>query len=110
MTGGVGREASKLQQTVVGMAQGDDVPAQRRHAEEAKGLRQEGRGEEAIVYVKENPQARFALAATAAERQVKAMREHKRALENEGAPREAIRAQEARMVARMEAFTALAGQ
>ncbi|MBK6612727.1 hypothetical protein [Ottowia sp.] len=84
VTGGVGREASKLQQTVVGVAQGKDVPAHKipvlgrfhgnadspsarqsafyrrldevaRHAEQAKGLRLEGKAAEANDYTREHP-------------------------------------------------------
>lgn len=137
VTGGVGREATKAMQTAQATASGDDLPAHKvpllgrfygnadspsakqaafyryldevaRHAEQVKGLRLEGKGAEALVYAQEHPQARLHMAARAAQRQIKDMRERRRELEQQGASREEVRALEQRMTQRMEQFNALA--
>ena len=134
-TGGVGRELSKLQQSVVGAAQGDDVPAHKvpvlgrfygdanspsakqaafynhldsiaRHAEQVKGLRLEGEAQAANTYLQEHPEARLALAAKATSRAIQKMREQRRELEQQGAAREQVRQIEEQMTARMEQFNA----
>lgn len=137
VTGGVGREATKAMQTAQATASGDDLPAHKvpllgrfygnadsqsakqaafyrhldevaRHAEQVKGLRLEGKGAEALAYAQEHPQARLHMAARAAQRQIKDMRERRRELEQQGASREEVRALEQRMTQRMERFNALA--
>lgn len=137
LTGGVGREVTKFLKTGQAASSGDDlqwhnVPLLgrfygdadsdgakqsafynnmdkvRKHAEEVKGLRAAGRSSEAIEYANKHPQAKLHLAARAAEKQVKDMRDRKRDLEQAGAPREEIRALEKRMVERMEQFVELA--
>ena len=137
VTGGVGREATKAMQTAQATASGDDLPAHKvpllgrfygnadspsakqaafyrhldevdRHAEQVKGLRLEGKGAEALAYAQEHPQARLHMAARAAQRQIKDMRERRRELEQQGASREEVRALEQRMTQRMEQFNALA--
>lgn len=135
-TGGVGRELSKLQQSAIGAVQGDDVPAHkvpvlgrfygnadspaakqsmfynnlddvRRHAEQVKGLRLEGKTQEANAYANEHRQARLNIAANAAEREVRKLRERRRELEQSGASRALIRALDERMTQRMERFNEL---
>lgn len=137
LTGGVGRETTKFMKSIQATATGDDLPWHniplagrffgdadsdgakqsafynnmdkvRKHAEEVKGLRAAGRTSEAIEYANKHPQAKLHLAARAAEKQVKDMRDRKRDLEQAGAPREEIRALEKRMVQRMEQFVELA--
>lgn len=137
LTGGVGRETTKFMKSIQATATGDDLPWHniplagrffgdadsdgakqsafynnmdkvRKHAEEVKGLRAAGRISEAIEYANKHPQAKLHLAARAAEKQVKDMRDRKRDLEQAGAPREEIRALEKRMVQRMEQFVELA--
>lgn len=136
LTGGVGRETTKFMKSIQATATGDDLPWHniplagrffgdadsdgakqsafynrmdkvRRHSEEVKGLRAAGRGDEAIEYSNKNPHARLHLAARAAEKQVKEMRDHIRGMEQAGAAREDIRAAEKRMVQRMEQFVEL---
>lgn len=138
-TGGVGRELSKAVQTTQATAAGDDLPAHkvpllgrfygnadspsakqavfyrnlddvRLHAEQVKGLRLEGKTQEAIAYAQDHQQARLRLAANAADREVRKLRERRRELEQQGASREALRAIEQRMTERMERFSALARQ
>ena len=135
-TGGVGRELSKFQQSVVGAAQGDDVPwhkvpalgrfygdagsdsakqsayyrhleAVQQHAAEVKGLRLEKKLGEAQAYLQKHPEARWHLAANAAQRNIRELQKQRRELEQQGAPREQVRALEQRIVARMERFSAL---
>ncbi len=134
-TGGVGRELSKLQQSAVGAAPGDDVPWHKvpvlgrfygdanspsakqaafynhldsiaRHAEQVKGLRLEGEAQAANAYLQEHPEARLALAAKATSRAIQKMREQRRELEQQGAAREQVRQIEEQMTARMEQFNA----
>lgn len=136
LTGGVGREATKLLKSAQAITSGDDLPWHnipllgrfygdansdgakqsafynnmdkvRKHAEEVKGLRASGRSGEAVEYANKHPQAKLHLAARAAEKQVKGMRDRKRELEQAGAPREEIRALEKRMIQRMEQFVEL---
>ncbi|QXN70910.1 putative methyltransferase [Bacillus phage vB_BspP_Dartukuta] len=137
LTGGVGRETTKFMKSIQATATGDDLPWHniplvgrffgdadsdgakqsafynsmdkvRKHAEEVKGLRASGRSGEAVEYANKHPHAKLHLAARAAEKQVKDMRDRKRDLEQAGAPREEIRALEKRMVERMEQFVELA--
>ena len=136
LTGGVGRETTKLMQSIQAAATGDDLPWHkiplvgrfigdadsdgakqsafynnmdkvRKHAEEVKGLRASGRSGEAIEYANKHPHAKLHLAARAAEKQVKEMRDRKRDLEQAGAPREEIRKLEKQMIRRMEQFVEL---
>lgn len=136
LTGGVGRETTKLLQSSQAATTGDDLPWHkipligrfigdadsdgakqsafynnmdkvRKHAEEVKGLRASGRSSEAVEYANKHPHAKLHLAARAAEKQVKGMRDRKRELEQAGAPREEIRALEKRMIQRMEQFVEL---
>jgi hypothetical protein len=138
-TGGVGREATKAMQVGQALGSGDEVPAYkiplvgrffggsdnqgakqsafyesmdevRRHAEQVKGLRLEGKMQEASDYAQEHKQARLRLAANAADREVRKLRNRRRELEQQGASREVVRAIEQRMTQRMERFTALAKQ
>lgn len=136
LTGGVGREATKFLKSGQATASGDDLPWHnipllgrfygdansdgakqsafynnmdkvRKHAEEVKGLRAAGRSGEAVEYANKHPHAKLHLAARAAEKQVKGMRDRKRELEQAGAPREEIRTLEKRMIQRMEQFVEL---
>ncbi|MDY0190711.1 MAG: LPD38 domain-containing protein [Desulfuromonas sp.] len=136
LTGGVGRETTKFMKSIQATATGDDllwhnIPLAgrffgdadsdgakqsafynnmdkvRKHAEEVKGLRASGRSGEAVEYANKHPHAKLHLAARAAEKQVKGMRDRKRELEQAGAPREEIRALEKRMIQRMEQFVEL---
>lgn len=136
LTGGVGREVTKFLKSGQATASGDDLPWHnipllgrfygdansdgakqsafynnmdkvRKHAEEVKGLRAAGRSGEAVEYANKHPHAKLHLAARAAEKQVKGMRDRKRELEQAGAPREEIRALEKRMIQRMEQFVEL---
>ena len=136
LTGGVGRETTKFMKSIQATATGDDLPWHniplagrffgdadsdgakqsafynsmdkvRKHAEEVKGLRASGRSGEAVEYANKHPHAKLHLAARAAEKQVKDMRDRKRDLEQAGAPREEIRALEKRMIQRMEQFVEL---
>lgn len=83
------------------------LDAVRKHAEEVKGLRADGKGQEAMAYVQKHPEARYTLAANAAERQIRRMRERRRELEQQGAARGLIRDLDRQMTQRMEQFSAL---
>jgi len=136
VTGGVGREASKVSQTTQALATGQDLPwhkiplvgrfygdadsvsakqssyynimdGVRRHAAEVKGLRNEGRIAEAQAYIQENPEASMHIAANAAERQVKKLRDRMDDLKEQDAPRESIKELEDQMVSVMQRFDAL---
>lgn len=79
----------------------DDV---RRHAAEVKGLRNDRRGAEAAAYLRKHPQASMHFAANMAENQVKKLRDRRRDLQKQGAPREQIRMVERQMTQVMEQF------
>ena len=137
VTGGVGREVNKIDQTVSSLVSGEDLPpykvpligrfygnsdsqssqassfyanlnAINEHEAEVKGLRKEGKGAEAAQYVAQNPGARLILAANAAERQVQKLRTHKRDLIAKDAPASQIKEVERQISARMQAFNELA--
>jgi len=136
VTGGVGREASKVSQSTQAIATGDELPWHkvplvgrfygdadspsakqsayynlmddvRRHSAEVKGLRNDGKATEAIEYMAENPQATLHIAANAAERQVKKLRDRMDDLKEQNAPRESIKEVETQMTEVMQRFAAL---
>ena len=131
--GGVGREASKLEQSIMATYRGEDLPAHkipligrfygnaadqtsqgatfynniRRINEleaEIKGLRKEGRGADAAKFIAENPEARLMMRANYAERQVQKLRKEKHDLVEKDAPRERIKALEDRIKVEMTRF------
>jgi len=132
-TGGVGREASKLQQTGSAMFSGEDLPIHKVplvgrfygdadtqsaqsgkfysainrlnvHEAEIKGLRKDDRGAEAARYIQENPESRLFLAANFAERDVQKLHSLKRELIAKDATTEEVKAIEARINERMTRF------
>jgi len=133
--GGVGREASKVSQTAQALATGDDLPWHkvpligrfygsadtpaavqsayyatmddvRRHAAEVKGLRNDGRGQDAIAYMQKHPQAAMHIAANRAETTVKKLRDRISELKEQDAPREQVKALEMQMTEVMQQFSA----
>ena len=132
-TGGVGREASKLQQSGSAMFSGEDLPIYKVplvgrfygdtdtqsaqsgkfysainklnvHEAEIKGLRKNGKGAEAAAYIQENPESRLFVAANFAEREVQKLRAAKRDLIAKDAPADAVKALETRINERMTRF------
>jgi hypothetical protein len=128
--GGVGREASKIEQTVLSTVRGEELPtykiplfgrfvgnAEGQASEgsafyensrklneletELKGLRADGRGAEALELQRSRPEARFIPLANATERQVQKLRREKRKLVEDGASREQVRAIEVRITEAM---------
>ena len=133
VTGGVGREVSKLQQSGSAMVSGEDLPIHKVplvgrfygdtdtqsaqsgkfysainkinvHEAEIKGLRKDGKGAEATQYIQENPEARLFMAANMAEREVQNLRAAKRALIAKDAPADEVKAMETRINERMTRF------
>lgn len=133
VTGGVGREASKLQQSGTAMVSGEDLPIHKVplvgrfygdadtqsaqsgkfysainklnvHEAEIKGLRKDGKGAEAVKYIQENPESRLFVAANLAEREVQKLRAAKRALIAKDAPAQEVKAMETRINERMTRF------
>jgi hypothetical protein len=127
-TGGLGREAMKVEQTASSLYSGDDLPTYKvpvfgrfygdseqpssqasayyrfirtmnEHEAELKGRR--AAGEEVAGYLAEHPEARLVQAANASERRIRLMRRRRRELIAEDADRDAIRAIEERMNAEM---------
>lgn len=130
VTGGVGRELSKLEQTALGAIRGETVPtfkvplvgrfvgdaasqasegtafyanvAKLNELEtEIKGLQGDGRVAEAQQLRAGRPDAYLIAVANTAERQVQRLRREKRALIEEGAPRERVKEVEARITQAM---------
>ncbi len=130
VTGGVGRELSKLEQTSLGLIRGETVPtfkvpllgrfvgdaasqasegtafyanvARANELEtEIKGLQGDGRLAEAQQLRAGRPDAYLIAVANAAERQVQRLRREKRALIEDGAPRERVREVEERITQAM---------
>ena len=130
VTGGVGRELSKVEQTALSTIQGEDLPtykiplvgrfvgnAKGQSSEgsafyanterlneletEMKGLRADGRGEEAMAIRQAHPEASLILMANATERRVQKLRKTKRELVSSGAPREEVKAIEDRITEEM---------
>lgn len=130
VTGGVGRELSKLEQTSLGLIRGETVPAFKvpllgrfvgdaasqasegtafyanvakfnELETEIKGLQGDGRVAEAQQLRAGRPDAYLIAVANAAERQVQRLRREKRALIEDGAPRERVKEVEARITQAM---------
>jgi hypothetical protein len=120
VTGGVGRELNKVEQTVKAGFTGEELPTHKvplvgrffgdaegptaqgtrfyeslrrinLHEAQIKGLVKDGLIEEAAQYRAENPEASLISVANMAERQVRRLRARKRELLANDAPREAIR-------------------
>ena len=133
VTGGVGRELSKTEQTVKAVATGDDLPTYKiplvgkfygdatqqtsqattfyesinrinEYEAEIKGLRKEGKGAEAAKFIADNPEARLIMSANYHDRIVQKLRKEKHDLVDKGAPRERIKALEDRITAEMTRF------
>lgn len=133
VTGGVGRELSKVEQSAKGAVSGESVPlykvplvgrfvgnAKSQASEgnafyanveklneietEIKGLRKDGKTAEASAVRLANPMAYLITQANHAERQVQKLRREKSELVKAGAPREQIAAIEAKITERMAAL------
>jgi GGDEF domain-containing protein len=105
--GGVGREIMKLEQSVTSTVSGEELPMHKipffgrfigdttgqsaeggkfyaaikrlnEHEAEIKGLRSEGKAQEALEYLRDNPEARLVTLANRAERDVQKLRKQKR--------------------------------
>lgn len=130
VTGGVGRELSKTQQTISATVTGEDLPPHKtpligrfygnadgqssqattfygninrinEYEAEVKGLRKEGKGAEASQFIVDNPEARLVARANYSERVVQKLRKEKHDLIDKDAPRERIKALEDRIKAEM---------
>jgi hypothetical protein len=130
-TGGVGREAGKLAQSIGAMKSGEDLPPHKiplagrfygdskaqasqsgqfyenikalaAHEQEIKG-RSKTRGDVA-GYIQENPEARLWQFANKTEREVSELNRKKREMKKQDAPRERIKAVEDQITARMTRF------
>jgi hypothetical protein len=133
VTGGVGRELSKLEQSVMATARGEDLPPHKiplvgrfygdsgaqtsqgaafynnvnrinEYEAQIKGLRKEGKGAEAAQFIRDNPEARLVMRANYAERQVQKLRKEKHDLVDQGASRERVKALEERIKGEMLRF------
>lgn len=130
LTGGVGRELSKVEQSARSLITGEELPtykvpligrlvgnadsqASQGNAfyanlnrineveTEIKGLRKDGRSVDAARLMRERPEARLIQMANRTERRVQELRREKRALVEKGADREAVRAKDAQVTAEM---------
>jgi predicted transcriptional regulator len=130
VTGGVGRELSKVEQTALSLARGEDSPiykiplagrfygnaasqasqsgqfyANVNHLNELeteiKGMQKDKKFAEAREVMRENPDAYMMAQANVAERQVQRLRKEKRELVEGGASREVVKAKEVQITAVM---------
>lgn len=129
-TGGVGRELSKVEQTALATARGEELPTYKiplagrffgnaasqasegsvfyanaerlnRIETEIKGLQKDGKTAEAAALKRSSSEAYLITMANQAERQIQKLRTQKRELVKAGAPREAVKEIEARVTATM---------
>ena len=133
VTGGVGREASKVAQTYSATTSGEDLPLHKiplvgrfvgdtagqsgeskkfydaikqinMHEAEFKGLMKDGRKQEAQEYMAENPATRLMMAGNHTESAVRKLRGMKRDLVEQDADKDQIRAIDDRITATMRSF------
>jgi hypothetical protein len=130
VTGGVGRELSKVEQTAISTATGEDVPsfkmplvgrfygdAKEQAAQggqfysnvnhlneietEVKAMRKDGKSADAQQVLRDNPDAYLIAQANVAERQVQRLNKEKRDLVAKGADRDLVKAKELQITAVM---------
>lgn len=133
LTGGVGREANKVAQTIGATSSGEDLPLYKvplvgrfvgdtegqsgqsakfydaikqinMHEAEYKGLLKDGRRQEAMEYMAENPVVKLIMAGNHAETMVRKLRNMKRDLVESDAESDKIHAIDERITATMRAF------
>jgi len=133
VTGGVGRELAKLEQSALATVRGEELPTHKvplfgrfygntesqasqgnafyanlnrlnEIETEVKGLRKDGKGAEAMALMQASPEARLVNTANVIERQVQRLKREKHEMVAKGAPREAVKAKEAQIT---EAMTRL---
>jgi hypothetical protein len=126
VTGGVGRELSKVEQTGLALVRGEELPTHKmplvgrfygdahqqssegnsfyanadelnRIETEVKGLRKDGKMAEAQAVLREHPESYLIAMANSAERDLQKLRAQKRDLVSKGAQREQVRAVEERI-------------
>ena len=126
VTGGVGRELTKVDQTARSLAHGEELPPYKiplvgrfygnAHSQasegtefystvdklnaletEAKAMRKDGKGAEADALLRSRPDSYLIAQANAAERQIQRLRREKRELVGQGADRDVVRAKEAQI-------------
>lgn len=139
VTGGVGRELSKVEQTVKSVVTGEELPtfkmplvgrffgnadSQASQASafydnvnklneletEVKGMQKDGKAAEAAELIRSRPDAYLIARANVAERQVQRLRREKRELIKKGAERSAIKAKEAQITETMKRLNAAMAQ
>jgi hypothetical protein len=139
VTGGVGRELSKVEQTAKAMVTGEELPtfkmplvgrffgnadSQASQASafydnvnklneletEVKGMQKDGKAAEAALILRGRPDAYLIARANVAERQVQRLRREKRELIKKGAERSAIKAKEAQITETMKRLNAAMAQ
>lgn len=135
VTGGVGRELTKVATTARATATGEDLPPHkiplvgrfygevqsqsnqssrfydalrrmREHKAEIEGLDEARRVDELRRYLKDNPEAKLAQDAERVSREVASLRKQRREMVDKGRPREDVKKIEAAITRRMEAFNA----
>jgi hypothetical protein len=133
VTGGVGREANKVAQTIGSATTGEDLPLYKiplvgrfvgdtkgqsgesakfydaikqinMHENQMKGLREERRFDEAREYAQENPAVRLIMAGNHAERSIQKLRSLKRDLIKNDADQSRVKEIDERITASMKSF------
>ena len=131
-TGGVGREAAKIEQTISSMSSGEDLPIYKiplvgrfvgdtqgksaetgkfysaiqrinEHENEIKGMAKNHRGAEISEYIAENPEAKFVAAANHAEREIQRLNRVKHEAVKKGNT-ERVKQMESAITQRMNQF------
>jgi hypothetical protein len=139
VTGGVGREYLKGEQVVTSTVSGETLPLYKiplvgrfvgettgpgaeggkfyaavtrinAHEAEVKGLRSEGKFDEAAQYIKDNPEASLVSYANGVESQLRKLKSQKRDLVENGAPRERVKLLEDRITATMRRLNDRVGE
>lgn len=137
--GGVGREYSKVEQTVTSLASGEDLPTHKiplvgrlignadgqssqaasyyankervnRVTTEAKAMVEDGKAAEAREFLQSKPERYLVAQAAVAERQLNRLRQQKRELVKAGAPREQVKKLESDITQVMQRFNAAVQQ
>ena len=133
VTGGVGREAGKLAQTVSATAKGEELPKYKipvvgrfigettgvgpesgkyysnlerigAHKDPIKRMREDGKNKEVMAYYRDNPEARLIVVADSTQRDISELKTIKRKLEKKGESQDRINVVNEQIKAKMRTF------
>lgn len=133
VTGGVGREAGKVAQTVSATAKGEELPKYKipvvgrfigettgvgpesgkyysnlerigAHKDPIKRMREDGKNKEVMAYYRDNPEARLIVVADSTQRDISELKTIKRKLEKKGESQDRINVVNEQIKAKMRTF------